>query len=409
MVSNSRTRVLRVIARMNIGGPAYHVSLLSGKLDPARYETLLVTGDIGPGEASFAELADRYGATLMKIPALGPEIRPSADAHAMKDLARVIRDFNPHIVHTHTAKAGALGRVTAFLAQRPRPVLVHTYHGHVLEDFFGPVASGFYRGIETLLGRFTDCLVCVSAAVADDLIRLKVAPSQKFRVIPLGLDLERFLNLEEGRRQRFRRSLDAEDDEVLCLFSGRLVPTKRVDFILRALGKVGAAAPKIRVVIVGDGPERQRLEDLSRTLGVDGNVLFLGYRKDIEDVVAGCDLALLASRSEGTPLFLIEASAAGRPTVATAVDGVPDIVTHASGILVDMADLDEFADGIVRLASDQSLRAEMGSHAREHVSGRFSSTRLLTDIDELYVDLLTRRTSSLDRSKATASRRGSTG
>src|SRR5829696_4237120 len=110
---------------MNIGGPAYHVSLLSGKLDPARYETLLITGDIGPGEASFAELADRYGATSLKIPALGPEIRPSADVHAMKALARVIRDFQPHIIHTHTAKAGALGRLTALLAKRPRPVLVH--------------------------------------------------------------------------------------------------------------------------------------------------------------------------------------------------------------------------------------------------------------------------------------------
>ena len=385
---------------MNIGGPAYHVSLLSGRLDRDRYETLLVSGDIGPGEASFAELADRYGATAIKIPALGPEIRPSSDVHAMKDLARVIRDFDPHIVHTHTAKAGALGRAAAVLAQRPRPVLVHTYHGHVLEDFFGPVASGFYRGVETLLGRFTDCLVCVSNAVADDLIRLKVAPSRKFRVIPLGLDLERFLNLEDEQRERFRRSLEAEDDEVLCLFSGRLVPTKRVDFILRALAKIAADQLKIRVVIVGDGPERPRLEDLSRMLGIERSVSFLGYRKDIEDVVAGCDLAVLASRSEGTPLFLIEASAANRPAVATAVDGVPDIVTPDSGILVDMGDLDAFAEGMVRLASDESLRVRMGSRAREHVSGRFSSKRLLADIDELYAYLLRRRASSADPSAA---------
>ena len=197
-----RIRILRVIARLNIGGPAFHVSLLSGLLDPDRYETLLVAGRPGPGEGSFESLAARYGARLALLPSLGPQIDPRADLRSLRALAGLVRRFRPDIVHTHTAKAGALGRTAALTAapRGARPLIVHTYHGHVLEGYFGPAVTAGYRAVERGLGRYSDRLVGVSQATVDDLVRLGIAPRERFEVIPLGLDLERFLAIDPRAR-----------------------------------------------------------------------------------------------------------------------------------------------------------------------------------------------------------------
>src|SRR4051812_40759386 len=167
-----RIRVLRVIARLNMGGPAHHVGFLSGLLDPQRYETLLLHGEIGAGEASLSTTADRYGVRRETVPGLRPELRPLDDLRALFSLIRWVRSYKPDIVHTHTAKAGMLGRLAAVLAGRPRPLIVHTYHGHVLEGYFGPVRNFVYRSLERLLGRFSDVLIGVSSATVDDLVRL---------------------------------------------------------------------------------------------------------------------------------------------------------------------------------------------------------------------------------------------
>src|SRR3954454_17581117 len=187
-----RIKVMRVIARLNMGGPAHHVGFLSGLLDPARYESLLLHGQVGPGEVSLSSTADRFGVRRETVPGLRPELRPLDDLRALIALVRWVRRFRPDIVHTHTAKAGMLGRLAAVLAGRPRPVIVHTYHGHVLEGYFGPFKNAFYRTLERLLARVSDVLIGVSAATVDDLVRLRIADRSKFRVIPIGLDLEPF-------------------------------------------------------------------------------------------------------------------------------------------------------------------------------------------------------------------------
>src|SRR5215212_2073361 len=181
---------------MNVGGPAQHVSIVSGRLDPARYDTLLVTGRVGPGEASADHLAAERGARVLTLPDLGPDIDPAADARALAQLVRVVRGFRPHVVHTHTAKAGFLGRLAAAVAVRPRPRIVHTYHGHVLEGYFGRPKTELYRGLERAAARVSDVLVGVSEATVDDLVRLRVAPRERFRVIPLGLELDAFRALD---------------------------------------------------------------------------------------------------------------------------------------------------------------------------------------------------------------------
>src|SRR6478735_7755654 len=162
-----RIRVMRVIARLNMGGPAHHVGFLSGLLDPERYETVLLHGDVGAGEAALSSTADRYGVRRETVPGLRPELR------ALVALVRAVRRFRPDIVHTHTAKAGMLGRLAA-LAMRPRPIIVHTYHGHVLEGYFGRLLNAFYRALERGLARVSDALIGVSSATVDDLVRLRI-------------------------------------------------------------------------------------------------------------------------------------------------------------------------------------------------------------------------------------------
>jgi glycosyltransferase involved in cell wall biosynthesis len=376
---------------MNIGGPAHHVSMLSGRLNRERFETLLVYGTLGPGEGSFESLAEREGCTVKVLAELRPELRPDADVRALVGLMRVIRAFDPHIVHTHTAKAGFLGRLAAVLSPGPRPIIVHTYHGHVLEGYFGRPRTALYRFLERELGRVSECLIGVSQATVDDLVRLRVAPRDRFRVVPVGLDLDRFLRPDAEAAATLRDQCGTSAGELLVAFVGRLVPIKRVDLVLRATASAREQGMPIRLMVVGDGPCRARLEALTRSLGIGEAVRFLGYLPDTSAAAAAADIAILASDNEGTPVSLIEAGAAGRPAVATAVGGVPDVVVPDTGVLVPPGDDAALARGLVRFGRDAELRTRMGARARTHVTGLFSIERLLRDVGALYDHLLMAR------------------
>jgi len=383
-----RIRVLRIIARMNIGGPAYHVSLLSGGLDRDRYDTLLLTGALGAGEGSFESLAQRYGATRETVPGLTPELSPLSDLRALVNLVRIIWRFQPDIVHTHTAKAGALGRLAAVITPRKTPVIIHTYHGHVLSGYFGGVLNAVFRNVERILAFKSSCLIGVSDATVDELVRLRVAPPSKFRTIPIGLDLERLLAVTRSDGARFRAEAGAGPADILAVFTGRLVPIKRVDVLLEAVAIAQADGARLRVAIVGDGELRGALEQRASQLGLTETVRFLGFRDDLPAIIAGSDLAVLSSENEGTPVALIEAAAGARPAVATNVGGVPEIVTRSTGILVPPGDARAFAGALLRLAGDREARERMGLASREHVRRRFAADRLVGDVDNLYQELL---------------------
>jgi glycosyltransferase involved in cell wall biosynthesis len=389
-----RIRVLRVIARLNMGGPAHHVGLLSGLLDPQRYETLLLHGEIGAGEASLNSTADRLGVKRETVSGLRPELRPLDDLRALIGLTRRIRAYRPDIVHTHTAKAGMLGRLAAVIAGRPRPVIVHTYHGHVLEGYFGPLRNAFYRALERGLARVSDVLIGVSSATVDDLVRLRIARRSKFRVIPIGLDLERFLAATPEDGAEFRRASGAAGDDVLLTFVGRLVPIKRVDVLLRAFAHARQAGARVRLAIVGDGELRGQLEEQARTLGIGEHVWFAGYREDMVGVAAAADIAVLSSDNEGTPVSLIEAGAAAKPAASTGVGGVADVVTPATGIVVPAGDDKRLGEAIGTLVANAAERAEMGRRARAHIQSGYSVDRLVGDVDRLYAELLAQRTSA---------------
>jgi glycosyltransferase involved in cell wall biosynthesis len=376
---------------LNLGGPAQQAALLSGRrLDPTRYETILVHGSLTEGEESMADLAEREGARTEPVPSLAQEPRPNLDAAAAARIAAIARRFRPQVVHTHTAKAGFLGRLAALGALRPRPILVHTYHGHVLEGYFGPVRDRLYRSLETWLGRRTDCLVGVSEATVDDLVRLGVARRDRFRVIPLGLDLAPFNALDERAIPESRRRLGIAGDEVVLTFVGRLVPIKRVDVLLRGVALARDRVP-LRLIVVGDGELRPRLEALGRELGIGDAVTFLGYRRDLTTIASATDIAVLSSANEGTPVSLIEAAAAGRPAVSSSVGGVPEVVTPETGILFPPGDTEALGAALRRLASDEELRARLGARARERALRRYSAARLIADVDALYQRLLEQR------------------
>jgi glycosyltransferase involved in cell wall biosynthesis len=284
-----------------------------------------------------------------------------------------------------------LGRLAAMLAGQPRPVIVHTYHGHVLEGYFGAIQNATYRNLERGLARVSDALIGVSNATVDDLVRLGIADRSKFRMIPIGLDLTPFAESPATARDAFRRESGAAPEEVLLTYVGRIAPIKRVDVMLRAFARAWDLGAPVRLAIVGDGGLRPELERLAANLGVAERVRFVGYRADVTSVAAAADIALLTSDNEGTPVSLIEAAAAGTPAVATAVGGVRDVVTPETGVLGPPGDPERLARAIVTLAQDTETRRSLGDAARRHVTQRFSSDRLVADIDLLYGDLLAAR------------------
>jgi glycosyltransferase involved in cell wall biosynthesis len=386
-----RVRILRVIARMNLGGPAFHVSLLSGRIDPERFATLLAHGREAAGEASAADLARRYGARDVQVAGLRPELRPLDDGRALGALVRLVRRFRPHIVHTHTAKAGLVGRVAAQVAGRPRPIVVHTYHGHVLEGYFSAPVTAFYRALERAMAARSDRLIGVSQATVDDLVRLGVAERSKFEVIPLGLELDGFLALDPRPRGAFREEMGVGDEELLATFVGRLVAIKRVDVLLRATAGARALGAPLRLAVVGDGELRGELEALAADLRLGDAVRFTGYRRDLEAIVGATDVAVLSSDNEGTPVALIEAGAAARPLVATRAGGVAEVVIPGAGLLVERGDAEGFGDALARLAADPGLRHRFGEQAREHVRLRYGWQSLVARTTELYERLLHER------------------
>lgn len=393
-------RVLRIITRMNIGGPAVHVSLLSTRLDPERFATTVAAGLPEAGEGDLSELVEHAGVRLVRLGTLRRPLRPLGDAAALWQLIRLVWTVRPHIIHTHTAKAGALGRAAGLLynalgpGRRPgaRAVLMHTFHGHVLEGYFSPAMTRLFVRIERWLARRTDCLIAVSRSVRDELLQLGIGRPERWQVIPLGLDLAALsqLPLSDGAPV-MRAGL-----------IGRLAPVKNPALFLQALRRAAqdTSGRRIQGLVVGDGPLRGRLEREARQLGLDGLVQFTGWRRDLREVYAGIDIACLTSWNEGTPVALIEAMAAGRPVVATAVGGVRDLLEDEPGqggpiaageirltprgMLVAPGDADALASAVQRMASDEDLRRRLGQAGRAFVTQRFDYNRLVGDMMALY-------------------------
>lgn len=388
-------RVLRVIARLNIGGPAIQAIALTALLQARGYATRLVRGSEAPDEGSMDDLAARMGvrpthlASMRRDPGAG-------DLRTLLQLIRLLRRDRPHVVHTHAAKAGTLGRVAVLLAfprRRDRPVVVHTFHGHSLSGYFSRHRADVYRRIERTLANRTDVLVAVSPEVREDLVALGVAPRERVVVVPLGLDLSGFLDDAErdARRTAVRAQWGVGDDDELVTLVARLVPIKRVDRFLEVAALL-AARPRTRFAIVGDGELRDELRASPTARALDGRLQWAGFRRDVADVCVASDVVVLTSDNEGTPVSLIEAQAAAVPVVSTTVGGVASAIQDGvTGRLAAPDDLRALAAAISDVLDDPQRAAQMGRAGREHVREAFAIERLVNDIDALYRELLARR------------------
>ena len=404
-------KILRIIARLNVGGPARHVVWLTEGLKTFGYETVLVTGVVPPGEDDMNYFAEASGVTPVTVPQMSREIS-TKDLLAAWKIYRLMRREQPDIVHTHTAKAGTVGRVagmmyrwltpSALIGKPRRCRFVHTYHGHVFHSYYGRSKTKLFLTIERVLARTaTDRIVVVSEQQRHEINeQFRVGRSQQFEVIPLGMDLSLFANWQE-RRTKLREELRASEHEVLTGIVGRLTEVKNHQMFLRAAARLkelvasGPIQPRVRFVIIGDGRLRSQLESQARELGLDDDVLFLGTRNDPENFYPALDIVALTSLNEGTPLTLIEAMANARPIVATAVGGVTDLlgepVSKADGyaicqrgISVARDDVEGFARGLLRLIDDEELRARLGEQGRQFVLENYAIDRLFRDLSTLY-------------------------
>jgi glycosyltransferase involved in cell wall biosynthesis len=389
---SDRIRILRLIARLNMGGPALHVAYLTKGLEERGYDTTLLAGSLARGESSMSFVAEELGVEWYPVPQLHREISPIYDTLSIVRIVKWIRSTRPHILHTHTAKAGALGRIAAMLAGDAKPpIIVHTFHGHVLRGYFDPGTTALFRGLERTLAKTTTRLVAVSPEVRDDLVRLGVAPPEKFSVIRLGIDLDERI-VSNGDGTELRRLFGVSPDEFVVGWIGRMTSIKRVDDILLGFRRLRDRGVNARLCLVGDGPDREHVEQRAHDLGISRNTLFLGYQREVGPYYSFFDAFVLPSANEGTPVVAIEALAAGRPVVATRVGGVPDVVEDdADGMLVRVGDIEGIAGALERLARDPQLRRRLGEAGRARTVPRYRIERLVDDVDALYRELLSER------------------
>lgn len=384
-----RYKVLRVITRLNIGGPAIHAILLTQQLDPVRFESLLVAGSTSATEGDMLDFAWQKGVQPRFVPELGRELSARDDLLAFGKLLQLIRAERPHVVHTHMAKAGTLGRLAARLAGVP--VVMHTYHGHVFHGYFGRAKTTLFLNVERALARITDRVVTVGEAQRQEIAAYGVAPLHKLVAIPLGLELEEFLRVN-GRSGRLRSELGIGADAPLVGIVARLVPIKAHEDFLAAARLVLRELPAARFAVVGDGERRRELEALASREGLSHAVAFLGWRRDLAEVYADLDVVALTSLNEGSPVALIEAMAAARAVAATRVGGVGDVVRDGeTGLTVPPRAPQAMAGAMLRLLRDPELRERLGRAARAEVYPRFSARRLCDDVASLYLQTLAAR------------------
>lgn len=391
----SRTKILRIITRLNIGGPAIQAMTLSTRLDASGFDTTLVHGRLGPGEGDMRTLLPSLTLDAVYMASLRRPIDPLNDWITFWRLLALMRRIRPAIVHTHTAKAGAIGRLAAMAYNagpgRHLPArIVHTYHGHVLEGYFSARTTSVFLQLERRLARRTDALVAVSPGIRRELLEdFGIGHLDRFHVVPLGFNLEALAAIDDGARNRARVELDIAADVPVVTWVGRLTAIKQSQVFVEMARLVVNAWPQATFLLVGDGELRGDIETSIRNLGLTERVRLLGWRGDLARIYAATDIFALTSRNEGTPVALIEAMAAGLPSVSPDVGGIRDVVTSPGlGIAIADANAERLAEEVCSLLNAPKRRREMGERARQSVLSRFGFDRLVDDIIALYRHVL---------------------
>jgi glycosyltransferase involved in cell wall biosynthesis len=379
-------RVMRIIARLNIGGPAIHVALLSEKFSAPAYETMLVAGQIDPTEGDMSYFAANRGVTPRILPELGREISLLADLKTIWALWKLMRQYQPDVVHTHTAKAGFAGRIAAWLAGVP--VIVHTFHGHVFRGYFSPLKTRAFILIEQIAARMSGAIITLTEGLRRELAdEFHIARRSRITVLPLGFDLRPFLSMTRHHNQ-FRDAWGIPPKISLVGIIGRMVPVKNHALFLQAAARLRQTRPDVRFVLVGDGELRAEIEAQIDTLGLRDAVTVTGWQQDMAPIYGDLDLLVISSLNEGTPVTIIEALSSGCPVVATSVGGLPDLLEGGKlGRLVPSGDavaLAEAMGAVLAAPPDPAIASQL-------MQDRYSIDRLAQDLDHLYRALLMKK------------------
>jgi glycosyltransferase involved in cell wall biosynthesis len=386
-------RVLRLITRLNIGGPSIQAIALSDRLTPRGFTTRLVHGSLGEGEGDMRYLLPP-DVSAEHLPRLRRELSPADDYAAFSRVLAILREFRPQIVHTHMAKAGAIGRVAAAvhnrsLGPRDRARVIHTYHGHVLEGYFSAPKTAMFVGIERVLARVTDRIVAISPAIRDELLNgHRIGRADQYRVIPLGFDLSSMSSIDTPARTAARASLGIPPNAHVVSTVGRLTAIKQHELFLETARLLAGSDPSALFLIAGDGELREALEQTARDFGLAGRVRFLGWRRDLSTIYGASDVFLLTSRNEGTPVALIESLAAAVPGVSTDVGGVRDVLSPGGGVALPSGRAEDLAAAVAQFLSNPALSNTTGERGRASVVARYGIDRLVGDVDALYRELL---------------------
>lgn len=391
-------KVLRIINRLNLGGPTYNAAYLSKYLAP-EFETLLVAGMKLDSEESSEYIVDEMGLKTNYIKEMQREIDWKNDRAAYQRIKSIIKEFKPDIVHTHAAKAGTLGRLAA--ASCGVKVILHTFHGHVFHSYFSPLKTKLFIGIEKYLASKSTRIIAISDIQKQELTgEFKISKPEKCVVIPLGFDLTRFRENQDEKRKSFRTIFKINDDELAVGIIGRLTAIKNHDLFLRSFQTVKSASlKKLKAVIVGDGEDLEKLKLLCTELSLlfcehnsvkeNADVIFTSWIKNVDWAICGIDLVAMTSLNEGTPVSLIEAQAAGKPVISTNVGGIENVVMDGiTGLLSPSKDLNMFSKNLTTLVDDDEKRLAFGKKGWENVQAKFHFTRLTEDMRKLYRQLL---------------------
>ncbi|MCK9206580.1 MAG: glycosyltransferase [Salinivirgaceae bacterium] len=392
-------RVLRIINRFNLGGPTYNAAYLTRYLS-SDFDSILVGGTKEEFEESSEYIVRGLGINPIIIPEMRRSVNPANDLIAYRKISKLIKQFKPDIVHTHASKAGTIGRLAAI--RNDVPVIVHTFHGHVFHSYFGSSKTNIFINIEQGLANKCSKIIAISDKQKEELSEVyKIAPSEKFEVIPLGFDLQRFQENNAAKRAEFRRQYRLTEDDVAIGIVGRLAPVKNHELFIRAIQQVKAKTnTPIKAFIIGDGELRDDLQGLCSSIGIDfqyapnGNakpptITFTSWIKNIDTAYPGLDIVAMTSLNEGTPVSLIEAQAANKSIISTNVGGIENIVIpNGTALLTKNNCISDFSEKLLELVDNKELRESQASKGWEHVRNKFHYTRLVHDMEQLYYNLL---------------------
>ena len=381
----SRIKVMRIIARMNVGGPAVQVSGLMRNLNSSEFDHRLYTGFCAADESDYLETVAK-DIDAIRIEGFGRRVNLGGDLQAFLTLVKEIRSFKPDVIHTHTAKAGFLGRIASILSFH-RSIRVHTFHGHLLNGYFGSLKRFLVIVAERTLARFTHELLAVGDKVRQDLLAAGVGKPKLFSLMPPGLQVG-----ELPKKREAQDSYGLSSQYLQCAFIGRVTQIKRPDRFLEVVSEIKKRGIGIEFFIAGDG---ELLESCRATIvGWNLPVKVLGWQSNIEQVLSAADIVVLTSDNEGTPLSLIQAGMAGLPVVSTRVGSVPEVVLDGvTGILTSF-DVQEIAGALENLAKSDDLRARLGNSAQEFTLANFGLKRLVNSHELLYKELIANRARS---------------